>query len=75
MSQGREEGGNPGVTDDTERIKADTHTINRIVMLSNGLQQIEQVAILTGLGIQTGEIASILEIKSASAQQVQWGSL
>ena len=39
-----------------------------------GKKQIEQVAILTDFGMETGEIASILGIKSSSvsAQQIQW---
>jgi hypothetical protein len=39
-----------------------------------GKKQIEQVAILTELGMETGEIASIIGIKSSSvsAQQIQW---
>jgi hypothetical protein len=39
-----------------------------------GKKQIEQVAILTSMGMRVSEIASILGIKSSSvsAQQIQW---
>lgn len=39
-----------------------------------GRKQIEQVSILTNLGMRPSEIASVLGIKtsSVSAQQIQW---